>query len=171
MLLHQNIKEFRKIVILTATHYGLQEYQIEKDYYISLFLKPLGNMSKNIPIVFKGGTSLSKCYGVISRFSEDIDLSVIQNKQLTRKQKKDLKQLIIETAKEIGADGNDHLTQVRADFELITTMVYEPSETYPEGYTQVGKLSGFLDMKPKFNEEFTITLPDFSDYEEGIIFE
>ncbi len=62
----------------------------------------------------------------------------------------------------IGADGNDHLTQVRADFELITTMVYEPSETYPEGYTQVGKLSGFLDMKPKFNEEFTITLPDFS---------
>ena len=71
----------------------------------------------------------------------------------------------------IGADGNDHLTQVRADFELITTMVYEPSETYPEGYTQVGKLSGFLDMKPKFNEEFTITLPDFSDYEEGIIFE
>lgn len=104
MLLHQNIKEFRKIVILTATHYGLQEYQIEKDYYISLFLKPLGNMSKNIPIVFKGGTSLSKCYGVISRFSEDIDLSVIQNKQLTRKQKKDLKQLIIETAKEIGAE-------------------------------------------------------------------
>ncbi len=43
--------------------------------YVSLFLKVLNKQSSHV--VFKGGTSLSKCYDVIKRFSEDIDLNVI----------------------------------------------------------------------------------------------
>ena len=47
---------------------------IEKDYYVTMLLKLL---SDKIPyIVFKGGTSLSKCYKVIKRFSEDIDITI-----------------------------------------------------------------------------------------------
>ena len=47
---------------------------IEKDYYVTMLLK---NMARRLPfLVFKGGTSLSKCYQIIHRFSEDIDLTV-----------------------------------------------------------------------------------------------
>jgi Nucleotidyl transferase AbiEii toxin, Type IV TA system len=50
---------------------------IEKDFWVSFMLRILFNneLLQN-EIVFKGGTSLSKVFGVIDRFSEDIDLSV-----------------------------------------------------------------------------------------------
>lgn len=47
---------------------------IEKDYYVTIFLKELSTLMPNI--LFKGGTCLSKCYHVIDRFSEDIDLTL-----------------------------------------------------------------------------------------------
>ena len=47
---------------------------IEKDYYVTLVLKEIA--TRNPDIVFKGGTSLSKCYKIIDRFSEDIDLNI-----------------------------------------------------------------------------------------------
>ena len=44
---------------------------IEKDYYVTLVLCEL---AKQVPdLLFKGGTSLSKCHKIIDRFSEDID--------------------------------------------------------------------------------------------------
>ena len=51
-------------------HYTMSQ----KDYYVTVLLKLL---AEKIPfIVFKGGTSLSKCHKVIRRFSEDIDLTI-----------------------------------------------------------------------------------------------
>jgi len=47
---------------------------IEKDTIQSMFLLELSKTE--LPFVFKGGTSLSKGYGLIDRFSEDIDLSM-----------------------------------------------------------------------------------------------
>ena len=61
----------------TAAQRGLLAVMVEKDFWVSwtlavLFAHPeFGNQ-----LVFKGGTSLSKVFGVIERFSEDIDLSV-----------------------------------------------------------------------------------------------
>ena len=53
---------------------GLTSTIIEKDYYVTLILRLL---ARRLPfIVFKGGTSLSKCHHVIKRFSEDIDLTI-----------------------------------------------------------------------------------------------
>ncbi len=54
---------------------GISEAIIEKDFWVCFMLDHLFNKSefKN-DIYFKGGTSLSKCYKVIKRFSEDIDL-------------------------------------------------------------------------------------------------
>ena len=76
MLLHQNKGDFKTLVSLVADHYGLRDYQVEKDYYVSVLLKELSEKS-DTQLVFKGGTSLSKCYKVIDRFSEDIDLAVM----------------------------------------------------------------------------------------------
>ncbi len=50
---------------------------IEKDYWVVWVLKGLFSLDKIKPyLTFKGGTSLSKVYGLIDRFSEDIDLSI-----------------------------------------------------------------------------------------------
>jgi len=54
---------------------GVHEAIIEKDYWVCLVLDYLFSRSKyRKHIAFKGGTCLSKCFGIINRFSEDIDL-------------------------------------------------------------------------------------------------
>lgn len=49
---------------------------IEKDWWVTLVLKALFNSKYKEHFVFKGGTSLSKCWNLIERFSEDIDLGL-----------------------------------------------------------------------------------------------
>ena len=66
---------------------------IEKDTVQSMFLYEL--LKAEIPFVFKGGTSLSKAYEVIDRFSEDIDLSM--NRKPTESEKKSSKIAILKT--------------------------------------------------------------------------
>ena len=59
----------------TAQQTGLHEAIIEKDFWVCLTLDHLFHHSPwKDAFTFKGGTSLSKCYGLIRRFSEDIDL-------------------------------------------------------------------------------------------------
>ena len=49
---------------------------IEKDWWVTLVLKAVFKSKYAKHILFKGGTSLSKCWNLIQRFSEDIDLSI-----------------------------------------------------------------------------------------------
>ena len=50
---------------------------VEKDFWVTWTLARLFEEPSYRPaLVFKGGTSLSKVFGVINRFSEDIDLSI-----------------------------------------------------------------------------------------------
>jgi len=56
---------------------GLPANVIQKDFWVTWLLKKIFMLDADIgPFTFKGGTSLSKCYNVITRFSEDIDLGV-----------------------------------------------------------------------------------------------
>jgi predicted nucleotidyltransferase component of viral defense system len=58
-----------------AAKLGMRPTIIEKDFWVCLVLKILfTDSSFKQSLVFKGGTSLSKVYGLIERFSEDIDL-------------------------------------------------------------------------------------------------
>ena len=96
--LHENREEFRNAVNFTAKEIGYQAAIVEKDYYVTMILKGL---AERLPyIVFKGGTSLSKCYGVIDRFSEDIDITT--DARLGDSQKKNVKKVIKEIAEELG---------------------------------------------------------------------
>lgn len=54
----------------------MQEYVLERDYCISWFLAGLDNSTLKERIVFKGGTSLKKCYFMNYRFSEDLDFTL-----------------------------------------------------------------------------------------------
>ena len=61
----------------TAARRGLLTVMVEKDFWVSWTLAVLfAHPEFGRQLVFKGGTSLSKVFGVIGRFSEDIDLSV-----------------------------------------------------------------------------------------------
>lgn len=59
-----------------AARRGISVVMLEKDFWVSWLLGVLFDASFRDAIVFKGGTSLSKVFGVIDRFSEDIDLSL-----------------------------------------------------------------------------------------------
>mgnify|MGYP000023223196 CR=1 FL=1 len=60
-----------------AAQMGLPAHIIEKDFWVCWTLKRLFALETVCDsLIFKGGTSLSKCYGLIRRFSEDIDLSI-----------------------------------------------------------------------------------------------
>lgn len=93
MNLHNFKESFNELIELASIYYNVDEAYIEKDYYVSLILKEIN--SKFPYIVFKGGTSLSKCFEIIDRFSEDIDLTLEIN-HLNPKFKRELKQTIID---------------------------------------------------------------------------
>ena len=73
MFLHENKDVFKELLTATAEYFSLSEDIVEKDYYVFLILKKLNELYPDA--VFKGGTSLSKCYRLINRFSEDIDIT------------------------------------------------------------------------------------------------
>lgn len=67
--LHSDREQFRDAIDLAYEQTGVMVQAIEKDYYVTMLLRLL---AQKMPyIVFKGGTSLSKCHKVIRRFSED----------------------------------------------------------------------------------------------------
>ena len=78
MKLHEFTTEFRDLISIVSADKHIPESAIERDYYIVLLLKNLADSEYSEKCVFKGGTSLSKCYpGSIERFSEDIDLTFL----------------------------------------------------------------------------------------------
>ncbi len=73
MNLDKDREVFSQAIVQTAEYLQINPAIVEKDYYVTKMLKNLVDEEENI--VFKGGTSLSKCYKLIQRFSEDIDLN------------------------------------------------------------------------------------------------
>ncbi|MBQ4620253.1 MAG: nucleotidyl transferase AbiEii/AbiGii toxin family protein [Clostridia bacterium] len=73
-MLHNEKELFEQVILRTADALRIESGIIEKDYFVTMFLKKLA--AKQPDIVFKGGTSLSKCHKLIHRFSEDIDLNL-----------------------------------------------------------------------------------------------
>ena len=61
----------------TAARMSIHEVIAEKDFWVCWLLKQLFSIPElDGYLTFKGGTSLSKCFNLIHRFSEDIDLAV-----------------------------------------------------------------------------------------------
>lgn len=92
-MLHNEKELFEQAVLKTAEYFGYAPAIVEKDYYVTLFLKKIFEKENNI--VFKDGTSLSKCYGLIDRFSEDIDLGVYSEGHPTEGVRKSIKNSIV----------------------------------------------------------------------------
>ncbi len=80
MKLHENKKLFIEAIRTTAEEKGILDIYVEKDYWVTYALRTIFSDAIGKETVFKGGTALSKCFGLIDRFSEDIDL-VVQRKE------------------------------------------------------------------------------------------
>ena len=90
MKLHLDRETFLQAVKLTADRMGIANIYVEKDYWVTYALHTIFKNEIGKDTVFKGGTALSKCYNMIDRFSEDIDLVVLRregesNNKLTTK--------------------------------------------------------------------------------------
>ncbi|NJL71464.1 MAG: nucleotidyl transferase AbiEii/AbiGii toxin family protein [Candidatus Competibacteraceae bacterium] len=66
----------RDLILLGASELSMQPLLLEKDVWVCWALQRLFSMPGDLKIVFKGGTSLSKVYAAIDRFSEDIDVTI-----------------------------------------------------------------------------------------------
>ena len=78
MRLHENKTLFRQAVQFIADQMKIPAIYVEKDYWVTCALYTIFNHEIGKDTVFKGGTALSKCYNLIERFSEDIDLVVLR---------------------------------------------------------------------------------------------
>lgn len=114
MNLHKHRQEFEDLITIVANYIGIPIDAVRRDYYIVLIMQNLQNSEYAEKCVFKGGTSLSKCYpGSINRFSEDIDLTFMPAEDMNNKKySKALKQIenTITTGffiEKIGAERND----------------------------------------------------------------
>lgn len=101
--LDKNKEQFFKLISETAVYFDIHHDYVEKDYWLTLILKEI--MNQEYDYVFKGGTSLSKCYHLINRFSEDIDISYVTPfDEITCSQKEKRFRGIIESIKNVGLD-------------------------------------------------------------------
>jgi len=139
MRLHENAELFKEAVTLTSQKTELKKIFVEKDYWVtyvlqSVFQGPLGS-----EIVFKGGTSLQKCFNMIQRFSEDIDLVILRkgtesSNQLTTKLRK------------IGKIVNGILPEVHVEnFTHKRGMIRKTAHEYPKEFIEeYGQVKDFV---------------------------
>lgn len=73
-MLHSNKEEFLKILERTSAQTGFPLRLLEKDYYITIVLSKINELSGDL--IFKGGTCLSKIYYSYYRLSEDLDFTL-----------------------------------------------------------------------------------------------
>ncbi|WP_236981082.1 nucleotidyl transferase AbiEii/AbiGii toxin family protein [Membranihabitans maritimus] len=112
MKLHENISLYRDAIRFTAQQMNLKPEYVEKDYWVTYTLFTIFNSEIGKDTVFKGGTALSKCYQMIERFSEDIDLVVLRHEGETNSRlKSKLKGIsrVVETVlPEVSMEGITH---------------------------------------------------------------
>lgn len=66
----------KTIIDQVSAKTGLPSFAIEKDFWVTQCLNAIFNLEVSSDLIFKGGTSLSKAWSIIERFSEDIDLCI-----------------------------------------------------------------------------------------------
>ncbi|MHB8140331.1 MAG: nucleotidyl transferase AbiEii/AbiGii toxin family protein [Vulcanimicrobiaceae bacterium] len=76
-LLRDNRDDFLALVIAAAEARAYPPAWVEKDYWITEVLRSLAEPLDEYAVIFKGGTSLSKAWGLIQRMSQDVDILLV----------------------------------------------------------------------------------------------
>lgn len=127
----------KNIFIQTSNQTGLSPTAVEKDWWVMIALRGIFRTNVAEHLVFKGGTSLSKGWGLIERFSEDIDLAIDRGffkfkGNLTRKEVTKLRKTACEfvTNEFIGMLNKTLDAQGVKEYEL-SFLAFERSDTDP----------------------------------------
>lgn len=131
MNLHDNQKLFADAVLAAAQHLDINPIFVEKDYWITRSLKLMSEADPDGRAIFKGGTSLSKAHFIGSRFSEDIDVAIVNADSLNGNQRKSLIKRLAKSAT-VGID------------EIPTPGVTSKGSSYYKaiyGYPQLSELT------------------------------
>jgi predicted nucleotidyltransferase component of viral defense system len=114
-VLHDDKELFEQVVLKASERYGVEAGIVEKDYYVTLLLREI--VKRQPEIIFKGGTSLSKCYKIIKRFSEDIDLNIECDTHPTQGERSKLKETILDSINSLGFElTNPESVKSRRDY-------------------------------------------------------
>ena len=155
-MLHNDRELFEQLILRTSESLGIKAEIIEKDYYVTLFLKELVSVSPDI--IFKGGTSLSKCYHLIDRFSEDIDLNIETETKPSESRRRHLKSSIVSVVDKLGFTlTNPENVKSRRDYNryiidypsvlgasYLKEMLIVETAVYQRAYPTVCKKTGSL---------------------------
>ncbi len=142
MKLHQNKELFVNYIRVTAQQMKIPAVYVEKDYWVTCALFTIFNNDIGKDTVFKGGTALSKCYNMIERFSEDIDLVVLRRE---------------------GESNNRLTTKIRTISDVVNSVL---PEVYIDGLTQ--KMGMNRKTAHSYNKEFK---DDYGQVRDAIVVE
>ncbi len=163
MRLHHNKELFAEAVIQTAQMMGLPEIYIEKDYWVTYVLKRLSHSEYRERAIFKGGTSLSKAYKLIERFSEDIDLAVVTDGESANQIKNLIKRIERAITDENFREIDNHLTSKGSSFRK-TVHAYPATHEGDFGHAKehiVIELNSFARPHPYQSREIASYIYDF----------
>jgi predicted nucleotidyltransferase component of viral defense system len=163
MILHTNNELFSEVIIQTAQMMGLPEIYIEKDYWVTYVLKRLSQSEYKNRAIFKGGTSLSKAYKLIERFSEDVDLAVVTNGESTNQVKQLIKKIEKTILDENFDEVEDVLTSKGSSFRK-TVHCYPMTHEGDFGHAKehiVIELNSFAKPHPYRVQEISTYMNDF----------
>lgn len=127
--MHENEKLFKDAVVATSQQLNIKEIYIEKDYWVTFALCSIFKNEIGKETVFKGGTALLKCFGMIQRFSEDIDLVVLRNENETGNPLKTKTKRISKCVSDIFPE-----TDVKGTTNKVG-MIRKTAHNYPQTFT------------------------------------
>ena len=143
----------KEIVELLADEMSVNPSYIEKDYYaVKILHKFSGFNCLGHPVIFSGGTCLSKGFGLIKRFSEDLDFEIDASNPISKSERKQIRHTFMDALKEIKEleivedyaqnEGHRHIIMLRYPHlfpisdnlrdNLKVEIFFEPSEIKPE---------------------------------------
>jgi len=128
--------DFEQAMLRAAAHFEVSEQFVEKDYYVTEILRVIADRLGE-RAMFKGGTSLSKGWGLITRFSEDIDLFVNRDRFEPRPGKNGMDRILKELARAVSE--HPALTWLRDEGRTIGGLGREDHFAYE---TRFGALPG-----------------------------
>jgi predicted nucleotidyltransferase component of viral defense system len=186
MKLHEDERALEEAIRATALHLSLPITYVEKDYWVTRALKELALSNVCEKIVFKGGTSLSKAYGLIARFSEDIDIAVLTEgltKNQARKRVKKACKVISDIFTEIDSPDtskNSHFRKVRFVYPRIDNSVVEGQVTdslllevnafaAPEPYNKMPISSYIADFLNESNQGDSVSQFELEPFEINVL--
>jgi hypothetical protein len=124
-----NDPEFKELISIVSNQKGIDITLVEKDYWIMHALYSL--QQQGIEFELKGGTSLSKGYGLIHRFSEDIDIHIRTNFGLSIEGKEDKSQ--VKAARKEFYDVFANSLSINGIIEIVRDHEFDDKEKFRSG--------------------------------------